>query len=63
MSAKIGFGFPRGLGLNPCPVFRGSQFLSLKPVMAGGLYKRWSIQNYNSVLHETWKSFTDFVYV
>ena len=37
MSAKIGFGFPRGLGLNPCPVFRGCQFLSLKPVMAGGI--------------------------
>ena len=53
MSAKIGFCFPKGLGLDPGPVFRGCQLLSLKPRMAGWLHKGSLIQNYNSAAHET----------
>ena len=39
VSAKIGFCFPKGLGLDPGPVFRGCQLLYLKPTMAGGYTK------------------------
>ena len=30
--------FPKGLGLDPSPVFRGCQLFSVKPTMAGDLH-------------------------